>query len=136
MSLNEFICKNAGICGRSPTLQELCDLFDLCLTGIHKTPPTPIQVLNTKLNMTEICNSGLTLNDVKTITNMFVSNSVPTIATTTIAPTTATTTTIAIVADIVQPMSPELITIIVISSLAGLGLLIGLGFILKKKLSK
>ncbi len=128
ISLTEFFCSSAKICNRMPSLQELCDIFDLCLNGINKTPPTPLEVLNKKLNMTEICKKGLSMVDINLIQQNFQLAS-PT--TTTTSPPLLITTTFP--SPSTEPLSPELIAIIVISSIAGLGLLIGLGLIIKKK---
>ena len=128
LSLGEFFCSTAKICNRMPSLQELCDIFDLCLSGITKTPPTPIEVLNKKLNMTEICKHGLSMLDVKLIQQNFQLSTSPTSSAPILITTTQTPST--------EEMSAELITVIVISSILGLGLLIGLGFIIKKKLTK
>ena len=141
MSLGDFICQSAKICGRPPTVQEFCDVFDLCFDGIKKTPPTPIEVLNKKLNMTNICNEGLSMVDVEIIQRQYAILFSPSIATLGVTnPTTTTrvpTTTIPYVPVGVepQPLSPEIITLIVLGSVAGLGLLVGLGFVIKRKMT-
>ena len=133
MSLGDFICQSAKICGRPPTVQEFCDVFDLCFDGIKKTPPTPIEVLNKKLNLTNICNEGLSMVDVEIIQREYsiLFSPLPTNPTTT---TRVPTTTMPYVPE-VQPLSPEIITLIVLGSVAGLGLLIGLGFVIKRKMT-
>ena len=150
MSLGDFICQSAKICGRPPTIQEFCDVFDLCFDGFKKTPPTPIEVLNKKLNKTESCT--LSMVDIEMIQRQFpptpsVAVTTPSIGSpsvTTPSVTTPSVTTPSVltpsVADTddvdVVPMSPEVITLIVLGSVAGLGLLIGLGFVIKKKIQK
>jgi hypothetical protein len=132
LSLSDFICQSAKICNRPPTIQEFCDVFDLCFDGIKKTPPTPLEILNKKLNKTESCH--LSLVDVEIIQRSYniLFNPLPTVPTTT---TRVPTTTIPFTPE-PEPLSPETITLIVLGSLTGLGLLIGLGFVIKKKLQK
>ncbi len=139
LSLSEFICQSANICNRQPTIQEFCDIFDICLNGIHKTPPTPIELLNKKLNMTEICNRGLTLPDIQIIQrdyNVMFAPSPTTPSSVTVTTTSSPISPILITNPPIEPMSPELISVIVISSLLGLGLLIGCGLVIKKKFIK
>ncbi len=131
MTLGDFICQSAKICGRAPTVQEFCDVFDLCFDGIKKTPPTAIEILNKKLNKTDSCT--LSMIDVEIIQRQYsilfapLPTNPPTIL-------RVPTTNAPFVAE-VQPMSPEVITLIVLGSLAGLGLLVGLGFVIKKKMT-
>ena len=137
ISLSEFICQSAKICNRSPTIQEFCDIFDICLNGIHKTPPTPLEVLNLKLNMTEICNNGLSIKDLQIIQRDYFPTLIITNPTT--SPTNVallTTQFTPVFTPEIQPMSPELISVIVISSLMGLGLIIGLFIVIRKKFIK
>ena len=146
MSLGDFICQSAKICGRPPTIQEFCDVFDLCFDGFKKTPPTPIEVLNKKLNKTESCT--LSMVDIEMIQRQFpptpsvaVTTPTPSVAVTSTTPSVLTpsvlTPSLADTDDVdVVPMSPEVITLIVLGSVAGLGLLIGLGFVIKKKIQK
>ena len=141
LSLGDFFCQSAKICNRSPSLQELCDVFDFCIGTTLKTPPTPIEVLNRKLNLTEICNSGLTLIDIEVIQRdmniIFNPPIIPTIISPTLRPYIPITNTphLGILTQ-PEPMTPEVITLIVLGSLTGLGLLVGLIFILKKKFIK
>ena len=148
MSLGDFICQSAKICGRPPTIQEFCDVFDLCFDGFKKTPPTPIEVLNKKLNKTESCT--LSMVDIEMIQRQFppsvTSPSIgsPSVRSPSVAVTTPSIGTPSVITpsvadtDVVDvvPMSPEVITLIVLGSVAGLGLLIGLGFVIKKKIQK
>jgi hypothetical protein len=132
LSLGEFICQSAKICGRPPTVQEFCDVFDLCFDGIKKTPPTPLEVLNKKLNLTNICNDGLSMVDVEIIQRQYsvLFSPLPTNPPTTVS---IPTTTAPYVPE-TQPLSPEIITLIVLGSLTGFGLLVGLGlFCIRKR---
>ena len=139
LTLGEFICQSAKICDRPPTIQEFCDIFDICF-GVKKTPPTPIEILNKKLNLTEICNSGLSIIDIEVIQRdmniIFNPPIVPTQINTLPSIRPITNTPHLGILTQPEPMTPEVITLIVLGSLTGLGLLVGLIFILKKKFIK
>lgn len=130
LTLGEFICQSAKICGRPPTVQEFCDVFDMCFDGIKKTPPTPLEVLNKRLNKTESCT--LSMVDIEIIQRQYsiLFSPLPTNPTTTVS---VPTTSIPYVPE-VQPLSPEIITLIVLGSLTGFGLLVALGlFFIRKR---
>jgi hypothetical protein len=126
LSLGEFICQSARICGRPPTVQEFCDVFDICFDGIKKTPPTPLEVLNKKLNKTDSCT--LSMVDVEIIQRQYSILFSPSV----VPVPTSTPTTPTYVPE-TQPLSPEIITLIVLGSLTGFGLLVGLGFFCIKR---
>ncbi len=129
VTLGEFICQSAKICGRPPTVQEFCDVFDICFDGIKKTPPTPLEALNKKLNLTNICNDGLSMVDVEIIQRQYSVLFSPSV----VPVPTSTPTTPTYVPE-TQPLSPEIITLIVIGSLTGFCLLFGLGlFCIKRR---